>query len=82
MFGRPIITKRRSEQYGAQYNYNATAKMAKPWTPLMLSIRKRMEAVAGPLDGGLIQVYPTGEVGGVPAMNWCGGIFSEGCENL
>ena len=29
----------------------------------MLSIRERMESIAGPLDGGLVQVYPTGEVG-------------------
>lgn len=63
MRGRAIVTKRRSEQYGVQYDYNPSAKKAKPWTPLMFSIKARMEAIAGPLDGGLIQVYPTGEAG-------------------
>jgi alkylated DNA repair dioxygenase AlkB len=63
MFGRAIVTKRRSEQFGVQYDYNPTAKKAKPWTPLMLSIKSRMESVAGSLDGGLIQVYPDGDAG-------------------
>jgi alkylated DNA repair dioxygenase AlkB len=63
MFGRDSVTKRRSEQYGVQYDYNPMAKKAKPWTPLMLSIRQHMEFIAGPLDGGLIQVYPNGEAG-------------------
>lgn len=63
MFGRDTVTKRKSEQFGVQYDYNPTAKKAKPWTPLMLSVKARMESIAGPLDGGLIQVYPTGEAG-------------------
>jgi alkylated DNA repair dioxygenase AlkB len=29
----------------------------------MLSIKERMESVAGPLDGGLVLVYPNGEAG-------------------
>jgi len=48
MYGRDTVTKRRSEQYGADYNYNPTAKKPREWTPLMLSIRERMESVAGP----------------------------------
>ena len=63
MYGRDTITKRRSAQYGMDYDYNPTAKKSQEWTPLMLSIRERMESIAGPLDGGLVQVYPTGEVG-------------------
>jgi alkylated DNA repair dioxygenase AlkB len=63
MFGRDTVTKRKSEQFGVQYDYNPTAKKAKPWTPLMVAIKAHMEAVAGPLDGGLIQVYSTGEAG-------------------
>ena len=63
MYGRDTITKRRSAQYGMDYDYNPTAKKSQEWTPLMLSIRERMESVAGPLDGGLVQVYPNGEVG-------------------
>jgi alkylated DNA repair dioxygenase AlkB len=63
MYGRDSVTKRRSAQYGADYIYNATAKKSQEWTPLMLSIRERMESIAGPLDGGLVQVYPSGEVG-------------------
>jgi alkylated DNA repair dioxygenase AlkB len=63
MYGHDIVTKRRSEQYGVDYLYNPTAKKSKEWTPLMLSIKRRMESVAGRLDGGLIQMYPNGEAG-------------------
>ncbi len=63
MYGRDTITKRRSAQYGMDYIYKATAKKSQKWTPLMLLIRERMEFVTGPLDGGLVQVYPSGEVG-------------------
>jgi alkylated DNA repair dioxygenase AlkB len=63
MYGRDTVTKRRSVQYGADYIYNPTAKRSREWTPLMLSIRERMESVVGPLDGGLVQVYPDGKTG-------------------
>ena len=63
MYGADTVTKRRTEQYGTDYVYNPTAKKAKEWTPLMLGIRERMERVAGPLDGGLIQLYPDGSAG-------------------
>jgi alkylated DNA repair dioxygenase AlkB len=63
MYGRDTVTKRRSGQYGADYIYNPTAKKSREWTPLMLSIRERLESIAGPLDGGLVQVYPDGEAG-------------------
>jgi alkylated DNA repair dioxygenase AlkB len=64
MFGRSSIQKRLSIQYGADdYIYNRTAKKSQPWTPLMLEIKARMEAVAGPLDGGLLWIYPDGEAG-------------------
>src|SRR5216683_8392280 len=63
MYGRDTVTKRRSQLYGADYNYNATAKKSKDWTPLMLAIKERMESIAGSLDGGLVQVYPDGKAG-------------------
>jgi alkylated DNA repair dioxygenase AlkB len=63
MYGRDTVTKRRSEQYGADYIYNPRAKKSREWTPVMLAIRERMESVAGPLDGGLVQMYPNGEAG-------------------
>jgi protein gp37/alkylated DNA repair dioxygenase AlkB len=63
LYGKTHETKRRSAQYGADYDYNPTAKKSQEWTPLMLSIRERMESVAGPLGGGLVQVYPDGEAG-------------------
>jgi alkylated DNA repair dioxygenase AlkB len=63
LYGHDIVTKRRSEQYGMDYLYNPTAKKSKEWTPLMLSIRRRMESVASRLDGGLVQMYPNGEAG-------------------
>jgi alkylated DNA repair dioxygenase AlkB len=59
--GKTHVTKRRSAQYGVQYNYNPLAKKAENWTPLMLQIKERMETAAGHLDGGLVQIYPTGE---------------------
>ena len=63
MYGRDTVTKRRSEQYGAEYSYNPAAKRSKEWSPLMLAIRRRVECVAGRLDGGLVQVYPDGAAG-------------------
>ncbi len=45
------------------YLYNPTAKKSKEWTPLMLSIKRRMESIAGRLDGGLVQMYPHGKAG-------------------
>ena len=63
MYGRDTVTKRRSAQFGTDYDYNPMSKKAQPWTPLMSGIRGRMESIAGPLDGGLVQVYPDGEAG-------------------
>jgi alkylated DNA repair dioxygenase AlkB len=63
MFGRSSVQKRLSIQYGADYIYNETAKKSDPWTPSMLEIRARMEAVTGPLDGGLLWIYPDGDAG-------------------
>jgi alkylated DNA repair dioxygenase AlkB len=63
LYGKTHETKRRSAQYGVDYIYNTEAKKAQEWTPLMLSIKERMESVAGQLDGGLVQVYPNGEAG-------------------
>jgi alkylated DNA repair dioxygenase AlkB len=62
MFGDTHVTRRLSAQYGRQYDYNALSKKAEGWTPLMQGIKERMETVAGPLHGGLVQVYPTGSV--------------------
>jgi alkylated DNA repair dioxygenase AlkB len=63
MFGRSSTQKKLSIQYGTDYIYNKTAKKSHPWTPLMLEIKARMEPVAGPLDGGLLWIYPDGEAG-------------------
>jgi alkylated DNA repair dioxygenase AlkB len=63
MFGRTSLQKRLSVQYGADYIYNKTAKKSHPWTPPMLEIKGRMEAVAGPLHGGLLWIYPDGDAG-------------------
>jgi alkylated DNA repair dioxygenase AlkB len=63
MYGKDIITKRRSEQYGADYLYNAKSKPSIEWTPLMTRVRERMESIAGPLDGGLVQIYADGDAG-------------------
>lgn len=63
LYGKTHQTKRRSVQYGVDYVYNPEAKRSEEWTPLILSIRERIESVAGRLDGGLVQVYPDGEAG-------------------
>jgi alkylated DNA repair dioxygenase AlkB len=63
LYGKTHVTKRRSMQYGRDYDYNPTAKKAEEWTPLMRAIKTRMETAAGALDGGLVQVYPSGEAG-------------------
>ena len=63
MCGHDIVTKRRSEQYGIDYLYNPAAKKSQDWTPLLRSIQERIEAVAGPLDSGLVRLYPDGKVG-------------------
>jgi alkylated DNA repair dioxygenase AlkB len=63
MYGRDIVTKRRSMQFGVDYDYNATAKHAEEWTPTMRSIRERIESLSGPLHGALVQLYPDGDAG-------------------
>jgi alkylated DNA repair dioxygenase AlkB len=62
MLGKVHVTRRLSAQYGRPYDYNELAKQPEVWTPLMQGIKARMETVAGPLHGGLVQVYPTGTV--------------------
>jgi alkylated DNA repair dioxygenase AlkB len=62
--GRPA--KRLTAQYGQRYAYSAWRGAdddLHEWSPVMLGIRERMETVVGPLHGGLVQVYPTGEAG-------------------
>jgi alkylated DNA repair dioxygenase AlkB len=63
LYGKTHETKRSSAQYGADYSYNVEAKKSQDWTPLMLRIKERMERIAGALDGGLVQVYPSGDAG-------------------
>ncbi len=63
MFARTSLQKRLSVQYGEDYIYNKTAKKSRPWTPPMLEIKEHMEAIVGPLDGGLLWIYPDGEAG-------------------
>jgi alkylated DNA repair dioxygenase AlkB len=63
LYGKDTVTKRLSQQYGADYFYNAKSKPSKQWTPLMAGVRERMESIAGSLDGGLVQVYPDGDAG-------------------
>ncbi len=63
MYGRNFITKRRSIQFGADYDYNATAKRAEEWTSCISAIRERVESVTGPVNGALVQSYPDGKAG-------------------
>jgi alkylated DNA repair dioxygenase AlkB len=63
LYGKTHETKRRSAQYGQDYDYNVVAKKSQDWTPLMLGIKEHMETVAGQLHGGLVQVYPSGHAG-------------------
>jgi alkylated DNA repair dioxygenase AlkB len=66
MYGRDIVTGRSTALYGVPYPYNPKAPAPHAWTPLMQAVRERIEPLAGPLDGGLIQVYPQGSV----AIGW------------
>jgi alkylated DNA repair dioxygenase AlkB len=63
MFGADIVTTRRTALLGAEYVYNALAKSPHEWTPTTAALRQRIETVAGPLDGALVQVYPDGHAG-------------------
>ncbi|MBZ5559501.1 MAG: alpha-ketoglutarate-dependent dioxygenase AlkB [Acidobacteriia bacterium] len=63
MRGRLYRCRRKTLPVGVDYNYNPASKSASEWTPLMLDIKTRVESVAGPLDGGLVQLYPDGNAG-------------------
>ena len=48
-------------KYGVDYIDNAEAKKSEKWTPLMFSIKERMESVARATPRRAGEVYPDGE---------------------
>lgn len=70
MFGKLIITKRKAAWYGSQpfpYTYSKVTKVALPWTPELLLLKGRAEAVTRETyNSCLLNLYHTGD----EAMSW------------
>ena len=70
MFGKLIITKRKAAWYGSQpfpYTYSKVTKVALPWTPELLLLKGRAEAVTRETyNSCLVNLYHTGD----EAMSW------------
>jgi len=67
MFGKRIITKRKVAWYASEpftYTYSRTTKIAKPWTPALLTIKELIEHASGETyNACLLNLYHTGEEG-------------------
>ena len=70
MFGKTITTKRKVAFYGndsMEYTYSNKTKNAFPWTPLLLEIKKTVEAYTGEsYNACLLNLYHDGNEG----MGW------------
>ena len=70
MFGKLIITKRKASWYGSQpfpYTYSKVTKVALQWTPELLLLKGRAEAVTRETyNSCLLNLYHTGD----EAMSW------------
>lgn len=78
IFGKLIVTKRKVAWYGErqfEYTYSKVTKTAHEWTPLLLEIKAKVEAVSGETyNACLLNLYHTGEEG----MAW----HSDGEKDL
>jgi alkylated DNA repair dioxygenase AlkB len=67
IFGKLIVTKRKVAWYGEKefaYTYSNTTKKALPWTPLLLALKKKTEALSGEtFNSCLLNLYHSGEEG-------------------
>jgi alkylated DNA repair dioxygenase AlkB len=70
MFGKTIITKRKVAWYGDKdydYSYSKTIKKALPWTPTLVELKSKAEAISGELyNSCLLNLYHNGSEG----MSW------------
>ena len=70
MFGKTITTKRKVAFYandGIEYTYSNQTKKAFPWTPMLLEIKKNVEACTGEIyNACLMNLYHEGNEG----MGW------------
>ena len=68
LFGRKVLTPRLSSWHGdVPYTYSGLAMTPEPWTPQLLMIRKRVEAVSGrTFNSVLLNLYRDGR----DSMGW------------
>lgn len=70
MFGKKIVTRRKVAWYGDSnftYTYSKVAKVAEIWTPLLVSIKERVEAESNEMfNSCLLNLYHDGS----EAMSW------------
>lgn len=67
IFGKLIVTRRKVAWYGEKefaYTYSNTTKKALPWTPVLLALKKKTEALSGEtFNSCLLNLYHSGEEG-------------------
>ncbi|MCX7395749.1 MAG: alpha-ketoglutarate-dependent dioxygenase AlkB [Planctomycetales bacterium] len=61
----PRLTAAYGDQ-GITYRYSGTINVARPWTPLLLEIKEKIEAVQGPYNYCLLNRYRSGS----DSMGW------------
>jgi alkylated DNA repair dioxygenase AlkB len=61
MLGKQHVLRRKTAQFGRDYDYNPTAQVAREWTPLMLELKALVEqATHKTFDSALCNLYPDG----------------------
>lgn len=64
MYGKPLVLKRETCNYGNDYDYNKLAKPAVPWGGPVLELKKMLEEATGRVFSQCAcNVYPDGETG-------------------
>lgn len=67
IYGKHFITKRKVAWYANQsfpYTYSNTTKMARPWTPLLLQLKSKVEVYSGEtFNACLLNLYHSGDEG-------------------
>ena len=70
MFGKHLVTARKVAWFGDEkkaYRYSGSTKIAEPWTPLLASVKARVEACVGStFNACLLNLYASGDEG----MGW------------
>ena len=67
IFDKKVITKRKVAWYGSQafdYTYSKVTRSALPWTPQLLDLKNKIEAISGEtFNSCLLNLYHTGDEG-------------------